>query len=724
MPTPQSPSQPQPQPPPHHHRRRKLMLTLLAIPLATLLLLWVAVCLLLNADWNRARPWLNDKASAALDRPVAIRGDLTLQWEMPAVREHGRRAWRGWIPWPQLLARDVHIGNPAAMARTAVHAVQPGFVAGEMASVQAFSFTLDPLALLDRRIAIPVLRFDAPVVQLLRTADGASNWTFAQHPSSWRLDLQRVIFSEGVVHYSDAQAQARATAQVDTINADPAYGVAWTVNGDWKGAPVTGHGKAGAVLSLQHQTTPYPVMADVSLGGTHIALEGTLTRSGSSAAAPMAGPPLAALDMQLKVSAPSMARLYGLTGIVLPETPPFSTAGHLLASMEHGRNRYVYEHFSGKVGGSDLSGELTYVQQAPRPHLSGAARSHLLKFSDLGPLVGADSNASKRARGLPAVQPANKVLPVESFRTERWTSIDADVSFRADRIVREKQLPIANLYTEFHLRDGTLALTPLQFDWAGGRLHGDVRLAGGGRNSQDARQDAIRAELKATARHIRLRELFPSLDSLHASVGEINGDAALSATGNSVATLLASANGEVKALINQGSVCKLMLEQMGLNLGSVVLAKLMGDRQVRLHCMAADFAVTQGKAQSRLWLAETDDATVRVSGSIDLASEQLDLTLKPDSKGLRIITLRAPIYVQGTFKEPDISIDKRTLALKAGSALALATVAAPLAALLPLINTGPRGDTECAPLLAQVRSPAVAPPPGKQARAHRSGPAG
>ncbi|WP_229418195.1 AsmA family protein [Massilia sp. Root351] len=666
-------------------RRTKIALaiggTVLAVPA-------VALIVLLNYDWNRARPWLSEKTSEAIGRPFSIDGNLALTWEKQIVPER-ERSWRDRLPWPHLVARDIHLGNPAGM--------QPA----EMASVGEFSFSLNPFALLNKQISIPVLRFEAPTVLLQRSEDGQNNWTFEKKdkPSPWRLDLQRVVFNKGTVHYKDALAKADATAEIDTINADPTYGVSWKLKGQWRGAPVSGHGKAGAVLSLQQQAMPYPLAADVNLGGTRIAIEGTLTR-------PTA---LAALDVKLTMAAPSMARLYGLTGIVLPETPPFTTSGRLKATLGKDSGHYIYDKFTGKVGSSDIGGHMEYQQKRPRGYLSGNVESRLLQFADLGPLVGADSNASKQARGLPAVQPSGKVLPVEKFRTERWTSIDADVKFKADRIVREKQLPIANLVTDIHLKDGVLALTPLNFDWAGGKLASNVKLDGSGRTDKNA----IRAELKASARHLKLKELFPTLDGLKASVGEINGDASLSATGDSVATLLAASNGEVKALINQGSISKLLLEQMGLNLGNVVLTKLSGDKQVKLNCMAADFAVTNGLAQTREFIVDTDDAVIDVNGSVNLASEQLNLTLKPDSKGLRIFTLRSPLYVTGTFKNPDVSVDKGTLALKAGGAVALAVAAAPAAALLPLINTGPGKDSDCGRLLAQARSKPVAPPPGK-----------
>ncbi|KQW87545.1 hypothetical protein ASC94_28545 [Massilia sp. Root418] len=666
-------------------RRTKIALaiggTLIAVPA-------VALIVLLNYDWNRARPWLSEKTSEAIGRPFSINGDLALTWEKQIVPER-ERSWRDRLPWPHLVAKDVHLGNPAGM--------QPA----EMASVGEFSFSLNPFALLNKEISIPVLRFASPTVLLQRSGDGRNNWTFEKKdkPSPWHLDLERVVFTKGTVHYRDAVAKAEATAELDTINADPAYGVSWKLKGQWHGAPITGSGKAGAVLSLRQQTTPYPVAADVNLGGTRIAVEGTLTK-------PTA---LAALDMKLTLSGPSMARLYGLTGIVLPETPPFTTSGHLTATLGKDKGHYIYDKFTGKVGSSDIGGHLEYQQKQPRGYLSGDVRSRLLQFADLGPLVGADSNASKQARGLPAVQPSGKVLPVEKFRTERWTSIDADVKFKAERIVREKQLPIANLVTDIHLKDGVIALTPLNFDWAGGTLASNVKLDGSGRSEKDA----IRAELKASARHLKLKELFPTLDGLKASVGEINGDTSLSATGNSVATLLAASNGEVKALINQGSISKLLLEQMGLNLGNVVLTKLSGDKQVKINCMAADFAVTNGLAQTREFIVDTEDAVIGVNGTVNLASEQLNLTLKPDSKGLRIITLRSPLHVTGTFKNPDVSVDKGSLAMKAGGAVALAVAAAPVAALLPLINTGPGKDSECGRLLAQARAKPVAPPPGK-----------
>jgi uncharacterized protein involved in outer membrane biogenesis len=157
----------------------------------------------------------------------------------------------------------------------------------------------------------------------------------------------------------------------------------------------------------------------------------------------------------------------------------------------------------------------------------------------------------------------------------------------------------------------------------------------------------------------------------------------------------------------------MLLEEMGLNVGNIIVTKLFGDKTVQLNCMAADFDVNKGLMQSNVFVVDTAEAIIRVNGSISLANEQMDLTIKPDTKALRLFTLRAPLYVRGPFSKPDVSVDKGVLALKAGGAAVLAAAAAPVAALIPLINTGPGENSECGKLVALAKEKPTAPPPGK-----------
>jgi uncharacterized protein involved in outer membrane biogenesis len=658
-------------------------------------ILVLCVLVLLTFDWNRAKPWLNARVSEATGRSFTINGDLSLTWHRAEVEESG---WRRFIPWPRFSAQDIILGNPD-WAKAAPN----------MAEVRQLTFSLNPLALLYREIAIPTLVLQGPNLTLQRAADGRNNWTLKSNgPSTWQLELGQLELNEGRVHLVDAVKHADVKAEIATLDQRQAdgYRIGWKLAGSFNGAAVSGNGKAGAILSLQEQNEPYPVEANLQVGKTAVSVNGTLTKPRT----------LAAVDVRLKLSGASMAHLYPLTGILLPETPPFATEGHLLGTIDKEGGNWNYEKFSGKVGSSDLAGTVKYQARQPRPLLTGALVSNLLRFEDLGPLIGADSNASKAKRNASVKQPADKVLPVQEFRIERWTSIDADVKFTGRKIVRGKDLPIDNLVTEVHLKDGMLSLTPLDFGVAGGNLVSNVKL--------DGRNKTIKAEMKISARHLKLKELFPAFQPMQASFGEVNGDAQLSATGNSIAALLGTSNGEIKALVNQGTISKLLLDEIGLNVGSIVLTKLFGDRQVNINCMVSDFGVTNGLMEARTFVVDTDDAILLIGGQIDLAKEQLNLTINPRSRSLRLVSLRSPIHVAGSFKKPDINVDKATLVAKAGSAIALGALA-PATALLPLINAGNAKDSGCNRLLEEAKIKPVAPPPGKtyQGQSATGGPA-
>ncbi|WP_312552275.1 AsmA-like C-terminal region-containing protein [Massilia sp.] len=157
----------------------------------------------------------------------------------------------------------------------------------------------------------------------------------------------------------------------------------------------------------------------------------------------------------------------------------------------------------------------------------------------------------------------------------------------------------------------------------------------------------------------------------------------------------------------------MLLEMMGLNVGNIIVTKLFGDKPVQLNCLAADFDVKKGVMQSQVFVVDTKEAIIRVDGTVNLGNEALDLTIHPETKALRLFTLRSPLYVRGPFSKPDVAVDKGVLALKAGGAVALATIAAPVAALIPLINTGPGEDSDCGRLVALAKTKPTAPPPGK-----------
>ncbi|MFS9887033.1 AsmA family protein, partial [Salmonella enterica] len=100
----------------------------------------------------------------------------------------------------------------------------------------------------------------------------------------------------------------------------------------------------------------------------------------------------------------------------------------------------------------------------------------------------------------------------------------------------------------------------------------------------------------------------------------------------------------------------------------------------------------------QIFAFDTENALINVTGTASFASEQLDLTIDPESKGIRIITLRSPLYVRGTFKNPQAGV-------KPGGAVAaaLATLVTPAAALLALISPSEGEANQCRTILTQMK---------------------
>ena len=662
--------------------------------IGTILVAIVALMLivLLTWDWDRSRPWLNDKVSQAIARDFKIRGHIVVGWHRP-LTETG---WRRYLPWPRFTADDVVINNPA-------WAQKP-----EFAHLDQIHFDLRLLPLLTKQIEIPTIVLVNPAVDLERLADGRVNWTIktrSDQPSGWHLSLDEINFAAGTLSLEDQIKKIDAQAEIRPINGDVAlgnlldksaaapaasapvptnpYGFGFTVKGTHGNAALQGSGQFGGVLSLVNTTRPFPLQADVHVGDNHVVVAGTITDPGN----------IGALDLQLQLSAGSMAHLYEITGITLPDTPAFNTHGHLIGNLQKGHSVFNYDHFTGRVGGSDLAGSLQYATGAPRPRLTGDVHSNKLLFADLAPLIGSSGGKGKTAAHPEVKEVPGKAIPATRFRTERWKAMDADVHFVGKQIIRDAALPINDVSTHLKMEDGMLSLNPLKFGVAGGTLAGNIALNG--------RSDPLHGKFSLTARGLRLKQLFPTFEPMQTSFGQINGDADLAAVGNDPAALAASLNGEIKLLLNDGAISNTLLEKAGLNVANIVLAKLFGDKTVKINCAAADFVVKNGVLDSRVFALDTTDALINVDGTVNLASEEMDLNIHPHTKGFRVFSLRSPLYAKGTFKNPKVGVQTGPLALRSAAAIGLG-LANPFAALFALIAPSNNSASPCPAILADA----------------------
>ncbi|WP_106418946.1 AsmA family protein [Salinicola tamaricis] len=678
---------------------KKIGLSLLAFVLVAMIALIIVV---LTFDWNRLKPTLNQRVSAAIHRPFAIEGDLDLSWERPTNID----GWRGWVPWPHLHAEQIRIGSPESITDA------------DLARLGALDLTLAPLSLLERRVTIPRIALSGGEATLVRQQDGDNNWTFDLGDTSkeadttdaqpgWSVDIGDITFDPIAIHYRDPTLDADIDATLtllgqpiafselsgdapatgsDTDQKVADYTFGWQASGTYRDQDIGGEGKLGSLIALRQPGAPYPVQADVTAGQTRVSVAGTLTD------------PLAPkrIDLDLTFAGQNLGDLYRVIGVTLPDTPPYSTRGHLSADLAtQDALTFRYRDFDGQVGDSDIHGDLTYTLGEPRPSLTGEVVSRQLRFADLAPLIGANSSSDSPDK-TSKPQPEGKVLPVAEFQTEQWRAMDADVKFTAQRIEHGDSLPLEDLYTHVRLRDGEILLDPLRFGVAGGNLNTTLRL--------DGSQTPLAARIDLHIRRLLLSRLFPEVELMQNSRGELNGDATLSGRGNSIAALLGSSSGDLGMIVSDGVISRNLMELAGLNVGNYLVGKLFGDEQVRINCAATSLKVDDGLARTRFFVIDTENALIKIDGSINFANEKLDLNIEPESKGARVFTLRSPLYVHGTFANPSPGVDASSLLARGAVGAFLGTVAAPAAALLALVSPSAGETTPCNDFLSQIQT--------------------
>lgn len=603
---------------------------------------------------------------------------------------------------------DVKPGWTTRVRLDGVTFANPGWAQDPyLLQADAAEFDVRLLPLLRGRLELPSLVLQAPRLSLQMEPDGRRTWSLGRDTSDEGKvpQIGSLQVDEGELHYVALArgADIRMGFGIDPKASD-ALPLRYEAKGRWQGQPFSAKGRTGSVLVLNAPLRePFPLEVQAVAGSTSLRATGTVAHLSSVEGA----------SATFELRGANLADLYHLVGVVLPETPRYAVNGHIT------RQGQVWDvtNIRGRLGRSDMSGNLSFDRSREVPLLTGRLQSSVLDFDDLAPLVGLPEQPRSVAAG-PAVPVAaaaasptgaaapragaprpGRVLPTATLDLERLRAMDADVRYSAARIANVRALPLDKADLQIRLKGGVLDLAPLQLGVAGGQLAGKLRIDGA------ANPAAVAVSLDA--RGLQLNRLFPAVESTRSSFGRLAGNIDLKGRGNSAAGMLATANGDVALLMGEGQISNLLLEIAGLDGGEIIKFLLSGDRNVRLRCAAAAFDVRQGLMTSRAIVLDTVDTVVTGTGTVSLADESLNLTLRPSPKDASILSLRSPLRLTGSFANPKAGPDKGALAGRAGIALALGALN-PLLALAATVETGPGEDANCPQVLAQANA-ALAP---------------
>ncbi|MGY0558801.1 AsmA family protein [Lysobacter sp. A421] len=623
-------------------------LGVLVVALVVLILLW---------DWNWFKGPVERQVEARTGREFKIGGDLDVDL--------------GWVP--TIHADQLSFGN-ADWSR------QP-----TMATADRLDISIDLRRLLRGEVRIPELRLAAPRLNLEANPKGGGNWQFGSTGGDTDLQFRRVWIDDGKLTFLDAAAKTDIKVDVTSTQArDPRNVPPIKVDGggQWNDSKFTLQGSAESPLELRDTEAPYHIDVHAQAGATKAHARGTLRD-------PLR---LRDFDLQLTLAGKNLEDLYPLIGVALPPTPPYTLDGRLTRDIKGANTIWHYDKFAGTVGDSDLGGDAAFTTGGERPFLRANLHSKRLDFDDLAgfiggaPQTGNGETTNPELAAQAAQQKASaRVLPDTPYQLEKLRAMDADVRLKATRI-NSPSLPLDDMDAHLKLDAGLLLLDPLNFGVADGQIRSTVRM--------NAREATIHTKADVAASGLTLSKLLPTVELVQNAIGKLSGHAVLDGSGNSIAAMLGSSDGDVALGIGRGKISNLLMEMAGIDIAEIIKFKLTGDQLIPIRCAFGDFKVDGGVMTARSLAVDTTDTILIGEGTINLDTEQLDLVIKPRPKDRSLFAFRAPLLLDGTFRDPDFRPDMGAIVLRAAIALTLGSIAPP-AALLATLELGPGEDSGC-----------------------------
>ena len=416
---------------------------------------------------------------------------------------------------------------------------------------------------------------------------------------------------------------------------------------------------------------------------------------------------LANLKASFTLSSNDLADVYYLTGLALPNTPPY----HVSGTVERDNLIFRVQDLQGKVGRSDIAGTLVIDTAGDRPKLTGKFLSKEFNLADLAAPLGKNPSAASTAtlkpvkgENQPARLPVAKasdpaqaysgLLPDADLQVDRVRGMDADVLFDAASITTAK-FPIKKLHFHLGLENGKLTLAPLSFILPQGAFAGTVAI--------DARGSVPRTDLDMRLSNVDLSQFTAKGSTAPPLTGPLLGRFRLHGVGGSVHKAASTADGDVTFVVPKGEMRSVLAELTGINLSrGVGLFLTKNDSVTEIRCGVANFHAHEGDLVANAFTIDTTHVLITGRGQVDLKSENIDLELGGQPKEVRFLRLRTPITVRGTLAHPQIGVDTGKALRQAGGAAALGALLTPFAAILAFVDGGLAKDANCSALLAPI----------------------
>ena len=471
--------------------------------------------------------------------------------------------------------------------------------------------------------------------------------------------------------YEDLYAQRQANLSISATGSTLPESIDTTVqiSGDVNNTAIKLEAEFSPVSSFINKDVPVFLKSAAVVGDSKLDIDGTVGNLQE----------FRDLDLTFDLEAPSVEDFATISGIPLPVLPSLQ----LSSKIERDGDEFILRRFDGVLGDSDINGDVRIDVTTTPVTLYANVISNVLDLDDLAGFFGGQPDLSEGNVEDDRIETADDdglLLPDKALNIK--TLADAAVGavrFRAQSIESEIW-PIDQIDARIELKEGSIVIPEAQVDAAGGKINFNANL--------DTTGDQPTGPVEMQLQSINIGEILMAAGVDNDSFGMLGGNAKFWVTGDTVSNIMASADGGIFLLMTGGKLDALLVELAGIDLVetlSVLLAS--GEPTTAINCAYIDVHARSGLAELNRFVLDTDDTVFMATGSIDFNGESLDLILEPHPKDISLLSAQTSVSINGTFLEPTLSPGS-ALATRVVAAAALATLAAPVAAIIPFIQSG------------------------------------
>ena len=616
------------------------MLRTLLILLTMVLGLTVTAVLLVSLlripiDLSPYRPMIESAASKTLGRAVRVDGDITLTTSL----------------WPYFEIQNLRIGNP------------PGFPAGDsgpmdMASMEIARVTVGLMPLLKRRINIREFRVTGINLNLVRTADGETNWVMGEHESKAlkaqvtdapveaekainpdSLSVDKLLLENIHVRFMDAAAKPLAF-KLERAEGGAPLGepMQLDMRGELLDEAFTLNLKASSLAGFLAMTDA-KLGVDVEIAGTTLAFTGhsEALRGNRST--------------RLKLAAKG-ADLSSLDDLLHLDLPPIKDY-QITADLHATPRKLELSTLELIVKDSKLVGSAVVDRSSAHPVARINLTAHHIQLQDFdtGEWTaegGAPDPTDSTAEASVSAPPGDEAVKREKLLSgEALRRADIELTAKVEEVRSgEDYLGSADLAAT--LRGGRIELAPLHLQLPQASILVKASLKPG--------MEASEASLRVQIKNFDFGVLSRLSDPASKVGGTLNVDLDVSSYASNT-NIMGGANGYFDISAQPTGLNSGIVDLWAVNLLSSVVTSAIKDQDAStVNCVVSRFNLENGVMTAQQLAVDTSRIRICGEGQLSFADRDFKLVAEPKAKRAEFFGLATPLKIKGEFDDFRVSM--------------------------------------------------------------------